>query len=253
MDEDDFLGNALCRMSERRRSRFQEGFNWAAVVSPALAALTAWWAISGDRLMLPVSTFFVVLTCVLWGWKTLRPANARLTNPDGGRATSLGLAGKLFIYAWILVVLAGYFGFRQGFSPSGLSYAAMVVFASIWAVVLLGVVRAPTATMRHLSLRQSVFVLAISLPAGAGTGYDLGWLYTVRYGEQTSSVQQVVSKNIRYGRGGADYFVGLACDGPLSPSHPIAKSMWQHLVVGSNIQMAETRSPLGTWVRVAPR
>ncbi|WP_018440871.1 hypothetical protein [Trinickia symbiotica] len=71
MDDDNFFQNALRQANEKRRARFKEDFSWAIVVSPVLAALTAWWALHGDRLMVPVAAFFVVVTCALWGWKIL--------------------------------------------------------------------------------------------------------------------------------------------------------------------------------------
>jgi hypothetical protein len=46
--------------------------NWVIVASPMLAALTTWWALRGELLMVPVAAFFVVLACAPWGWKILR-------------------------------------------------------------------------------------------------------------------------------------------------------------------------------------
>jgi hypothetical protein len=46
--------------------------NWVIVASPMLAALTTWWALRGELLMVPVAAFVVVLACAPWGWKILR-------------------------------------------------------------------------------------------------------------------------------------------------------------------------------------
>lgn len=250
VDEDNFRENAVRQMSEKRRARFEEDFNWAIVVSPVLAALTAWWALHGDRLMAPVAAFFVVLTCGLWGWKILKRAAAPSVPPS----TKPGFAVNCFVYPWILVVFASYFGYQQGFSPSGPVYVMMVMFAVMWAVALLLVVRAPIAALGRLAPRQYVFILAVSLPVGAGTSFDLGWLYTVRFGVQTSSTHHVMSKDVRYHRrGGVDYVVTLDDDGLLSPPRPVSRALWATLAVGSSVRVAETRSPMGAWISVASR
>ncbi|MFC5430023.1 hypothetical protein ACFPTO_14605 [Paraburkholderia denitrificans] len=68
MDNKDFVDDIATRLSEIRRKKYREDLDLLSMALTALTILTGYWALTGDRLMLPVSVVFLLSSAITWWW-----------------------------------------------------------------------------------------------------------------------------------------------------------------------------------------
>src|ERR1700754_4195323 len=124
-----------------------------------------------------------------------RPDDSREVSNDAGSVAARA-GNRIFVCAWLGIVLFGFVAYLQGFSPSLVLCLVMIIPGIVWMAAFFAAIDVPIRRIARLSLQQFLFLLCILVSAGPASGYAFGWLYTANFGLRSRPILRVAEKHI---------------------------------------------------------